>query len=64
MNELMVNAHASEYGVPCRWQASDSHVENVIRSESGVLELIERPVFGVNELMVKDHSSGYGVPCS
>ena len=59
-----MDAHAWEYKVPCRWQASDSHVENVIRSEIGVLELIERPVFGVNELMVKDHSSGYGVPCS
>ena len=63
MNERMVNAHASEYGVLYRWQASDSHVENVIRSEIGVLELIERPGFGVKELMVKDHSSGYGVPC-
>ena len=42
MNELMVNAHASEYGVPCRWQASDSHVENVIRSEIGVQEPSER----------------------
>ena len=57
MNELIVNAHGSEYGVPCRWQASDSHGENVIRSESGVLELIENPERGVNELRVKDHSS-------
>ena len=57
MNELIVNAHGSEYGVPCRWQASDSHGENVIRSEIGVLELIENPECGVNELRVKDHSS-------